>query len=97
MWKYESMGFQWAESVPRDDDAASSSIHPLRIRHRGILYETDVEKGKLPLPSHQLIGLSLLGVILVSPIVERSLLYFLLGTWVLQTIVIITLYPTKRA
>jgi hypothetical protein len=57
----------------------------------------DVEKGGLPLPSYQLIGFSLLGVILVSPIVERSFLYFLLGTWVLQTIVIITLYPIKRA
>ena len=55
-----------------------------------------MEKGELPLPSH-LIGLSLLGVILVSPIVERLFLYFLLGTWVLQTIVIITFYPTKRA
>ena len=69
----------------------------LRIGHRGLLYETDVEKGELPLPSHQIIGLSLLGVILVAPIVGKSLLYFLLGTWVLQTIVIITLYPTKRA
>jgi len=69
----------------------------LQIHHRGLLYETDVEKGELPLPSYQLIGFSLLGVILVSPIVERSFLYFLLGTWVLQTIVIITLYPIKRA
>jgi hypothetical protein len=58
----------------------------------------DGEKGKsLPLPPRQLIGASLLGVILVAPIVERFFLYFLLGTWVLQTIVIITLYPTKRA
>ena len=69
----------------------------ISIRHRGLLYEADVEKGKLPLPSHQIIGLSLLGVILVSPIVERSFLYFLLGTWVLQALVIITFYPTKKA
>ena len=62
-----------------------------------MLYETDVEKGKLALPSNQIIGLSLLGVILVSPIVEKSFLYFLLGAWVLQTLVIITFYPTKRA
>jgi hypothetical protein len=58
----------------------------------------DDERGEsLPLPPHQIIGLSLLGVILVAPIAGKSLLYFLLGTWVLQTIVIITLYPTKRA
>ena len=69
----------------------------LPIRHRGLPYETDVEKGELPLTSHQIIGLSLLGVILVSPIVERSFLYFLLGAWVLQTLVIITFYSTKRA
>ncbi len=56
------------------------------------------ERGRgLPLPPHQIIGLSLLGVVLVSPIVESSFLYFLLGTWVLQAIVILTLYPTKRA
>ncbi len=64
--------------------------------HRGLLYEKDVEKEGLPLPSHQIIGLSLLGVILVSPIVGRSFLYFLLGTWLLQTIVIITFYPKNR-
>jgi hypothetical protein len=59
--------------------------------------EGDESREDLPLPSHQIIGLSLLGVILVAPIVGRSFLYFLLGTWVLQTIVILTLYPTKRA
>jgi len=55
-----------------------------------------VKKSGLALASPQIIGLSLLGVILVSPIVERSFLYFLLGTWVLQTIAIITLLPTKK-
>jgi len=63
----------------------------------GALFEEDMGKESLPLPPHQIIGLSLLGLILVSPIVERSLLYFLLGTWVLQTIVIITFYLKKRA
>ena len=69
----------------------------LRIRHRGLLYEADMEKGKLPLPPHQIVGFSLLGVILVSPLVERSFLYFLLGTWVLQTLVIMTFYTSKKA
>ncbi len=55
-----------------------------------------MEKEGLPLTSHQIIGLSLLGVILVSPIVGRSFLEFLLGTWVLQAIAIITFYPKKR-
>ena len=62
----------------------------------GALFE-DMERERLPLPPHQIIGLSLLGVILVSPIAGRPLLYFLLGTWALQTIVIITFYPKKRA
>ena len=57
----------------------------------------DEGRGGLPIQPRQIIGLSLLGVILVAPIVQRSFLYFLIGTWVLQTIVIITLYPTKRA
>ena len=55
-----------------------------------------MKKSGLALASPQIIGLSLFGVILVSPIVERSFLYFLLGTWVLQTIAIITLLPTKK-
>ena len=55
-----------------------------------------MKKSGLALASPQIIGLSLLGVILVSPIVERSFLYFLLGTWVLQTIAIITLLPTEK-
>ena len=59
------------------------------------LWEGCGERG-LPLTSHQIIGLSLLGVILVSPIVGRSFLEFLLGTWVLQAIAIITFYPKKR-
>ena len=77
--------------------ALTCTMVPLEIRKemKGRM-GLNQEKGKLPLPSHQIIGFSLLGVILVSPIVERSLLYFLLGTWVLQTIVIITFYPTKR-
>jgi len=44
------------------------------------------------IPSRLIIGSSLIGVILVSPIISTSFLYFLLGTWVLQTIVILTLY-----
>ena len=56
-----------------------------------------MEKGKMPLPSHQIVGFSLLGVILVSPLVERSFLYFLLGTWALQALVIMTLYSSKKA
>ena len=55
-----------------------------------------MEKGKMPITSHQIVGFSLLGVILVSPLVERSFLYFLLGTWALQTLVIMTYY-TKKA
>ena len=55
-----------------------------------------MKKSGLALASPQIIGLSLLGVILVSPIVERSFLHFLLGTWVLQTIAIITLLPTEK-
>ena len=50
------------------------------------------EGRKIP-PSRLLIGSSLIGVILVSPVISTSFLYFLLGTWVLQTIVILTLYP----
>ena len=69
----------------------------LRIRHRGILYGEDMEKRRLPLPSHQIVGFSLLGVILVSPLVERSLFYFLFGTWVLQTLVIMTFYNSEKA
>jgi len=78
--------------------ALTCTMVPLEIRKemKGRM-GLNQEKGKLPLPSHQIIGISLLGVILVSPIVERSFLYFLLGTWVLQTLVIITFYPTKRA
>ena len=45
------------------------------------------------IPSRLIIGSSLIGVILVSPIISTSFLYFLLGTWVLQIIVILTLYP----
>ncbi len=56
-----------------------------------------MDKGKLPLPSYQIVGFSLLGVILVSPLVERSFVYFLLGAWVLQTLVIMTFYTTKNA
>ncbi|MAS01466.1 MAG: hypothetical protein CMA42_04815 [Euryarchaeota archaeon] len=44
------------------------------------------------IPPRLIIGSSLIGVILVSPIISTSFLYFLLGTWVLQTIVILTLY-----
>ena len=44
------------------------------------------------IPSRLIIGSSLIGVILVSPIISTSFLYFLLGTWALQTIVILTLY-----
>ena len=51
----------------------------------------------MPLPPHQIVGFSLLGVILVSPLVERPFLYFLLGTWVLQTLVIMTFYTSKKA
>ncbi len=75
---------------------AYTRSQPLRIRHRGLPYEADMENGKLPIPSHQIVGFSLLGVILVSPLVERSFLNFLLVTWVLQTLVILTFNTTKR-
>jgi hypothetical protein len=45
------------------------------------------------IPSRLIIGSSLIGVILVSPIIPTFFLYFLLGTWVLQTIIILTIYP----
>jgi len=50
------------------------------------------EGRKIPSP-RLLIGSSLIGVILVSPVISTSFLYFLLGTWVLQTIFALTLYP----
>ena len=64
------------------------------INNRDTLLSTIMEKDEgRQIPFRTIpIGSSLIGVILVSPIISTSFLYFLLGTWVLQTIVILTLY-----
>ena len=63
------------------------------INNRCTLLLTIMEKDEgRQIPSRLILGSSLIGVILVSPIISTSFLYFLLGTWVLQTIVILTLY-----
>ena len=55
------------------------------------------EKRKVQqIPSYLIIGSSLIGVILVSPMISTHFLYFLIGTWVLQTIFILTLYPKNE-